>query len=462
MKNDNEWKYFFVTVEQNEQVHLLIRILAPEKANAEVSPQINLCLVIDRSGSMSGEKLHETVQSVKMIIANLKNDDILSVVTFNDDAQTLIPPQKVSVDRAPLLKSVNMIYAEGSTNLSGGLLKGVEHLCQAKTENSINRLLLLSDGCANRGITDDDKLIHLAKSAKQQHEITTTALGFGMAFNEDLLIAMANAATGNFYFIQNVDDAPKMFSNELHGIQSAVAQNITVELKPKSVSKILQVSSHPEYTKEGSLFIELGDACAGEEKRMLLTLSGYDNNKKKELAEMKIIMMEIADDKVVSKSIVQNIFLGGDSTVKGDESPMKLEILQELALQESVKLRKKALNDMKEGIATNNSERVEAAAKRLKAAADKLAALPDDIRTQVIEDEIADLNRQAEALLNAAAAQDGSLTTATIKIRKLTATTTMSIAKSKLKKHFEAGDIKNKVYKKMMKHLDKENPDSKK
>lgn len=459
MKNNKKWQYSFLTVNHGEQIHLLAKLVSPEKESSESVTPINLCLVIDCSGSMYGRKLMETMRSVGMIIANLENGDFISVVTFSDNVNTLIPPQKITSDRSHLLEAVKMVHASGSTNLSGGLLLGMEHLARSQTEDSINRLLILTDGCANRGITHADKLVSLTKSARQQNDITTTTLGFGLDFNEDLLIGMANSANGNFYFIQNADDAPKMFSEELHGIQQVVAQNIVAEIIPneKFVNSVDQISSYPYFLKENNLSIEMGDAYAGEEKKILVSLNGkaIEKLKDEKLAEIKIRMTEIGEEKIQSKEIVQAIFL---SDTAGD-GETKVEVLQELALQESVKERSEAMEDMGAAIKHADAKSAEKAAKRLKSVADKLEELPDDVKNEVIENEIKELREQAEELLNAAQKSGEDLMGKTMKIRKLTATSTQSIARSKLNKHLKNGSIKDKAFKKMMDKLDKKDQD---
>lgn len=465
MKKKHKWEHSLITVSQETTVHLLIKLQAPVKEYEDVSTPINLCLVLDRSGSMAGDKLQETIESVKMIIANLRNDDILSVVIFGDLVNTLIPPQKVTSSRDHLLKAVEGIKAAGSTNLSGGLLMGIEHLNKSKTDDSINRLLLLTDGCANAGITDPKKLVNLVRSAKQENSIITTTLGFGEEFNEDLLIEMANSATGNFYYIQNVDDAPKFFSEELHGIQQVVAQNIVVEIQPetKIVEKIEQTSSHVEYMNNTNLFVELGDAIAGEEKKILFAMEIPKIKKQKnaKIAQIQIRMVEITEDKVRTTKMEQDVFVNSEDEGNEDFAQMKVEILQELALHESVKERHDALDDMGKAIKHADPKSAEAAAKRLLAVAGKLAALPDNIRNKVIEDEIKDLRQQADALIKAAEGKDDSLTDVTQKIRKLTATNTMSIARSKLKKHHDSGSIKDKAFKTMLDKLNKKDNNKK-
>lgn len=438
MKIDYLLGYAFVPVKQNQAVNMLIKIKAPEKKQDDApEPPLNICLVLDRSSSMSGIKLAKTKISAKMIVERLKEKDILSLVVFNADVQTLILQEAITSDRTELIRRIDSISTNGSTNLSGALLKGIELLGNSKTEESINRLLLLTDGCANTGITDPDQLVSIAKVAKVSSSIITTTLGFGDDFNEDLLIEMAKHSTGNFYYIEHADDAPKHFAEELHGIQQLVAQNISVTVSPAEyVGGVVQVTGHPQIKKEKELFIELGDAVADEEKRLLVTykLSEIKSEGEIPIAELTVKYTELGENTATIKSVSQKISINAvDSDEAGNAEP-EVEVLQELALQESMKERYEAMDEMNSAMKHGNNESAISAAKCLLSVAHKLASLPEKMRNENIEKEILNLREQADALMKASAGNklDHTLT---CKIKKTLSENTMKISLSKFKKH---------------------------
>ncbi|MEH2163863.1 MAG: VWA domain-containing protein [Nostoc sp.] len=183
---------------------LKTNILLRFRADIAESPRrnLNLSLVIDRSGSMAGASLHHALKAAESVVDQLEPDDILSVVVYDDEVDSVVPPQAVT-NKATLKNSIRKVRAGGITNLSGGWLKGCEHVKAGLDPQKINRVLLLTDGHANMGI-QDPKVLTATSAQKAEEGITTTTLGFAQGFNEDLLIGMARAATGNFYFIERV------------------------------------------------------------------------------------------------------------------------------------------------------------------------------------------------------------------------------------------------------------------
>lgn len=253
---------------------LKTNILLSFRADIPESPRrnLNLSLVIDRSGSMAGGPLHHALKAAESVVDQLESNDILSVVVYDDEIDTVIPHQPV-IDKSALKKSIRKVRAGGITNLSGGWLKGCEYVKAQLDPHKINRVLLLTDGHANMGIRDPQVLT--ATSAKKAEEgITTTTLGFAQGFNEDLLIGMARAANGNFYFIQSIDEATEVFGIELDSLRAVVGQNLTVTLELADGVKVLDTLSLATITENqaGQPVISLGELYEGEDKLLGLSL----------------------------------------------------------------------------------------------------------------------------------------------------------------------------------------------
>lgn len=248
---------------------VLLRFRAPSRA-AQRRP-VNLSLVIDVSGSMGGAPLRHAVHAAQSVVDALDEHDFLSVVLYDDSVHTLIPPARVT-DKAALKTRLSGIRAGGLTNLSGGWLKGIEHVKANASADVVSRVLLLTDGQANVGITDERVL---TKTAAQQAEqgVTTTTLGFGNGFNEDLLIGMARAAGGNFYFIQSVDDAADVFGFELQTLKAVAAQNLSVTLQPAPGVSVTEVLGLHRSSPASPLTLDLGDVYEDEDKLLGLKLS---------------------------------------------------------------------------------------------------------------------------------------------------------------------------------------------
>ncbi len=420
-------------MEKDEKINLLVNIKAPKEKKKGNTKPLNICLVLDKSGSMNGLELRQTKISAKLIVERLKDNDIFSLVVFDDKVQTLILAEKITTNRSHIINVIDSIYAKGTTNLSGGLLKGIEILSSSKTKNSINRILLLTDGEANCGITNKNKLVDIAKAAKTDSFIITTTLGFGNDFNEDLLIEMAKEATGNFYYIENSYDAPRYFETELNDLQKLIAQNISVTIRPeKYVKEMTQITGHSQILKGKELIIELGDAVVEEEKRVLISfdLLNPGNKRKKIISKLCIKYTELQDDSITIKSLTHDVVINGEEFTEP-----KIEVLQELELQQSVKERKKALDDISVAIEKNDLNKIKIAKKRLQKIADKLSELPENIQNETIKIEIQKLKEDANALAQVSIGNNFD-SHATCKIRKTVAenTNTITLTKTKLNK----------------------------
>ncbi|MEH1886895.1 vWA domain-containing protein [Nostoc sp.] len=283
---------------------LKTNILLRFRADIAESPRrnLNLSLVIDRSGSMAGAPLHHALKAAESVVDQLEPDDILSVVVYDDEIDSVVPPQAVT-NKATLKNSIRKVRAGGITNLSGGWLKGCEHVKTRLDPQKINRVLLLTDGHANMGI-QDPKVLTATSAQKAEEGITTTTLGFAQGFNEDLLIGMARAATGNFYFIQSIDEATEVFSIELDSLRAVVGQNLKVTLELADGVSLADTLSLAKVSQNdaGQAVITLGDLYEGEDK--LLGLSLAISNA--QVGELPVMKLHYSAD-VVQNDLIQSV-----------------------------------------------------------------------------------------------------------------------------------------------------------
>lgn len=290
---------------------LQTKVLLRFRADRPDAPRrnLNLALVIDRSGSMAGYPLHHALEAASSVIDQLTADDRLSVVVYDDHVDTVIPSQAVG-DRADLKAQIQRVRAGGLTNLSGGWLKGCEQVKAEFDRNKVNRVLLLTDGHANMGI-QDPKVLTATSQQKAEEGIITTTLGFAQGFNEDLLISMARAAQGNFYFIQSVDDAADVFGIELESLRAVVGQNLQVTIALAPGVTILDTLSLAQVSQnaQGQTVINLGEIYENEDKLLGLSLS-IDAGK---VGTQPLMTLAYSAD-VIEKDVIQAI--AGQATVE--------------------------------------------------------------------------------------------------------------------------------------------------
>ena len=257
-----------IAVNQATEVDVIINFQG-EQTSESSRRAINLSLVLDRSGSMSGRPLRNAIEAAEQLVEYLQPEDYLSVVIYDDEVETILPPQLVT-DKNKIKAVIRKIRARGLTNLSGGWLMGCDRVKAQQTSERLNRVLLLTDGLANCGIYDPEILVNTAKEQAEAGVMTTT-LGFGEGFNEDLLIEMAEAGGGNFYFIQSGDDAANVFSIEMQSLTSVVGQNLSVNLTTKNQIQVAEVlNKYPSQQKATGVEVFLGDVYQVESKPLVL------------------------------------------------------------------------------------------------------------------------------------------------------------------------------------------------
>ncbi len=266
-----------VLIAEPQEVFATINLQALH-AEVEERPPMNLALVIDRSGSMRGERILQARQAAKYLVDSLDENDRLGLVTYETGHRVEFDSMEATeVNRAKMHKIIDGIRVSGATNISDGYQAVVEIVKKHHDENAINRVLHLSDGHANRGITDPDQLRALSRQA-YDNGVSTTSIGFGLNYNERLMTGMAVEGSGNYYFVNDGQDLSALVAREMTGLSATVANRIEVILDPGHGVEIVDVIGFNHRYRDGQVIVSLSEMAAGMRRNIAVRLNVVPQN----------------------------------------------------------------------------------------------------------------------------------------------------------------------------------------
>lgn len=261
-------KYYYDN--NNAYLNLDIKSIEKTKKHTERTP-LNISVVIDKSGSMADKnKLTFVKKAVEHIIDELENSDYISIVTYDDDVKVIYESSKIE-DKTSLRKIIYSITSGGYTNLSGGMVKGFNQVESTYRRGYVNRVFLLSDGLANRGITDRSEIADIVRDRSRRDGITISTFGVGNDFNENLMADIADYGKGNYYYIKNSLDIPEIFASVLRGVRYLAGQDSKIRIKfPSEYLTVNKVFGYPYEIFGDEILIDLKDIFSGQNKTVLI------------------------------------------------------------------------------------------------------------------------------------------------------------------------------------------------
>ena len=231
----------------------------------------DLVVVLDRSGSMRGEPMHFAKAAIHELLAQLGPQDRFGLVTYSSGGRIAIPLETASeTARRRWVGSVDAIAANGGTNMAHGLDLG-HQLLRSRTAGRAPRLVLLSDGHANQGDHSLEGLAHRASRAVSG-EYVLSSVGVGHGFDESVMSAVADAGTGNFYYLPDLQALAGIFADEFASARETVASSLVVSMRPGSGLRLESAAGYPLERTKGETRFRPGNLFAGQERRIWLTL----------------------------------------------------------------------------------------------------------------------------------------------------------------------------------------------
>jgi Ca-activated chloride channel family protein len=237
-----------------------------------IAPRVptDLVVVLDHSGSMSGDKIEHARAAVRTLIAGLGDGDRFALVTYADQAHARIPLGTVQ-QRPSWYETVDSIRPEGGTNMSSGLDVALAMIDATRASGRAPRLVLISDGLANQGDASREGLVGRAsRAARGEYALST--VGVGADFDEGLMAALADAGTGNFHFLASANGLDRILSAEFATARENVASGLRVAIEPASGIGVVDAAGYPLTRDGNSVRFQPGDLFAGQERRIWVTL----------------------------------------------------------------------------------------------------------------------------------------------------------------------------------------------
>jgi Ca-activated chloride channel family protein len=233
----------------------------------------DLVVILDRSGSMAGEKIEHARAAIRQLISQLTPDDRFALVTYANSARSDVALGAADGREgvAAWLRAVESIQPNGGTNMSAGLDAAAELVAQCEASGRMPRVILISDGLANQGDASHEGLVRRASRAARGGYLLST-VGVGEDFNEYLMTALADAGTGNYYYLQRAFDLASVFAEEFETARTTVASALAVHIEPAEGVRVLDAAGYPLEQGSGRITFRPGALFAGQERRVWVTL----------------------------------------------------------------------------------------------------------------------------------------------------------------------------------------------
>jgi hypothetical protein len=365
--------------------YLAVTISAPPApasdgdSSAQLRAGVDVAFVLDRSGSMAGRKIELARQAVAHAIRLLKPEDRLALVVYDEEVNVLVEMTAATPQaRAQALAALATVEARGATDLSEGWFTGARGLGAAiEGSDRVRRVLLLTDGLANRGETDAAALTQAARDLRAQG-IGTSTFGLGVDFDETLLTALAAEGGGHFYFLEHPQQIPDAFASELGEVLDVVARDAVFEVVAGPGTEVTLLNSLPVEQQGDVLRVRLGDLVADQELSLVVAIRVGPRAE----GEGAFVACRVHDRDGVMPSMPMQVDWTAVSAEDDREQPVNHAVVQQAARMLAEAARLQALDANRHGHFTQARDAIHAAVERI----ERLD--PDDAAVQRVAAEL--------------------------------------------------------------------------
>lgn len=366
-----------IALEAEDQISVLLELTAPEAPSDRKRVPSTLQLVLDRSGSMADGRLEAAKQAIDALLARLDPTDNFGLVTFDSSVHVAVPAGPLA-DKDRVKHLVRRLYSGSTTNLSGGFLRGVQEARRVKDGGAT--LVLLSDGRANQGVVEPDRLQSIAGAAQGQG-VQTSTIGIGLGYDELVMDAVSRGGGGNAHFAEQGDAAGAAIASEVDHLLDQVVQAASLTVRPTwDVETVALFNDLPVAPITDGFMAELGDFYSGEQRKLLLTIDvpAMTGLGAVTVCELELSYVSVTEMKSETVTIPVNV-----NVVPGDVAAGRVSnatVRTELEFQQAQRMKYEAAQHLRAGDVRSAARTYKDAGKRLDAAG---AAAPDEIREEI-------------------------------------------------------------------------------
>lgn len=253
---------------QGGETFVLVEVGAPDDVTGQARAPVNLSIVIDRSGSMKGQRLTNAIAAARGMLSRLRPEDTLSLVAYDDRAELLIAPTRVDrLDTFTFERTLSSLRGRGHTCMSCGLDMALAQV--RRRAGAVNRVLLLSDGVANRGRTAVSDFRTIGDEARRE-QTAIASIGVDLDYDERPLFAVSQASNGNHYFVENPSGLSAVFEREAESLVSSIADRVDVDVELAPGVELLEVVARGHRREGNRVALSFGTLNAGDDKSAVL------------------------------------------------------------------------------------------------------------------------------------------------------------------------------------------------
>lgn len=376
--------------EGSHKTVLQILIETEQLANEVDRPPLNLCLVMDRSGSMQGDRIARAREAALAVINRLGSGDIFSLVTYDSTVETVFPAGRVR-NKAALAATVRRIEPRGMTALYGGVSQGAAELRKHLDGPYIHRMILISDGIANVGPSSPDDLARLG-TALSREGLPVTTIGLGLDYNEDLMTRLAARSQGNTYFVEASRDLPRILDTELGDTLSVAARDAVLEIQLPEGVRALRTVGSDSTMRENRVEVVLNQLHGGQQRYVLVEVEvmGGRNVERREIGQAQLRYRGL-NDETVRMTEPASAFVGFSEDERAVENSVNLTVQREYMRNEMALIKDRAIDLADQG-------QTQEAAHLIRSYAATLSSAPAAASDPVLMREAENLQRDSKTI----------------------------------------------------------------